>query len=68
MKALIGQHLPEPFGAHKNRLPGPKNILDGIIDHRHQGNNGAEGDDHKNRQHQQPSSVIWPFFHSGYPP
>jgi hypothetical protein len=64
---MVGQHLLEPFRAHEDGVARAEDILDGVVDHGHQRDDGAEGHDDKNRQHQKPGLVVFPFFH-GAPP
>ena len=49
MQAMVAQHLFEPFGADENALARSKDILDGIVDHSHQWDERAKGDDDKCR-------------------
>jgi len=49
MQAFVGQHFLEPLGADKDALTRPPDVLKRIIDHGHQWNYGAEGNDDKNR-------------------
>ena len=49
VQAIVGEHLLEPFGTHEDALSRPENILDRVVDHRHERDDGAEGNDDENR-------------------
>ena len=63
MQAVVAQHLFKPLGADEDGLAGAENVLQRIVDHGHQGNDAAEGDDDKSRKNQKPGTIVLPFFH-----
>ncbi len=68
MEPGIGKYLLEPFYAHENAMARAEDVLDRIIHHGHQWDDGAERHDDENRQDEKPGFVVFPFVvHKFYP-
>jgi hypothetical protein len=67
MQAIVVQHLLEPIGSDEDVRARPYDILNRIIDHGHQWDDGAEGDKRTDRYHQKPGFIILPLIHQTAP-
>ena len=61
MKILIAHDGSKPFSANKNPPLRRNDVLYRIVDNRHQGQDGREGDTDDHRQHQQPGLLVHGF-------
>ena len=64
VQVAVGQHLGEPVSADPDPVGGAEDVLEGVVDHGHQGDDRAERHQQEHRQDQQPRSVVLGLVHA----